>query len=625
MNRSNVSLVFLLFLFIFFLNLTKIREPDVYWQVKLGEISIKEHTIPNADPFSVTKNNIRWVNSEWLSGGIFYLVHNLAGFNGLIVFKGMIVSAAFLILFAALYLISNNLKLSYLIALCAAFAARFGFTEHPHIFTYLFLSIILFFLVLYIIKGKRFIWLSLPLVVVWTNLNNGFILGLILFSGICFGWLIDSSLKSILSKNNVGWGAFFELLALTILSFIASLANPFFYKVYLPFNAQRLLSDYVNVNGNQLLNILLMPFTYLVILVSVVVIFYHLRAVRLVFLVPAISFFLASLGYVRLAPEYFLISAPAVIEALKNILDKFKWISERRRRIINTAALLLCIFLPAGLAAWLIRADYTDMIGFGKSARFYPEASLEFIMKNRLYGSWYNSVNFGGAVIFAGYPELKPFFYSKEEFFENVILLDRMKKENPAEFSDFLENYKLKGAMLDLTSPDAGDISRGLFPKDKWALVFWDDLSAVLVRRDTADDDFIKDYEIRYINPENAYESIKQKLATGAILPEEKDEIKRCALSSPFSSKASIINGMLLEYENNVQDAEIEFKKALGLQPNSLSANFEMALFYEKTNKLKEAVKFYKKTKKLASVYNSKKGIKLFIDEKIKLLARFGT
>lgn len=156
-----------------------VADPDLWGHVKFGETMWKAGGIAPPDPFSYLTAGRLWLNHEWLSEVIFYLVFTAAGPTGLILMK---VSLGVGVM-GGLY---RHLCRHGLSALRAGFivvaVTHFFLTSLVTVRTLIF-SYPLFLLVLVLVhemsRGKpRWVWVVPPLFAVWANLHPGFIAGL---------------------------------------------------------------------------------------------------------------------------------------------------------------------------------------------------------------------------------------------------------------------------------------------------------------------------------------------------------------------------------------------------------------------------------------------------------------
>jgi len=163
------------------LGLPRIPAADTWWHLAAGRYLVKSGQMSAADPFSFGPGRGDWLNHEWLTEILFYLVHQAVGLDGLFLCRTLVVVLAF----AALPLWSARRAgvltpwACALVLGCAAAAEGWAFFDaRAYLMTYLGLAGTLF-LTSETLRTRdwRFL-LPLPvLTVFWANGHGGFILG----------------------------------------------------------------------------------------------------------------------------------------------------------------------------------------------------------------------------------------------------------------------------------------------------------------------------------------------------------------------------------------------------------------------------------------------------------------
>src|SRR3989344_4634538 len=177
--------------------------------------------------YSYTEPDHSFVNHHWLSGVVFYVIHQLAGFKGLSVVYIFVVTLAFLLFYSLAQKRAGSAVASILAVLVLPIIASRA-EVRPEGFTYLMMA--LFFWLLWHWKEKAdksahyIVLIFLPLLMLlWVNLHIGFIFGFLIFGAF---WL-QSIIKWKLTKNP---GNFYFLSFVGALCVVAGLINPFFIK-----------------------------------------------------------------------------------------------------------------------------------------------------------------------------------------------------------------------------------------------------------------------------------------------------------------------------------------------------------------------------------------------------------
>jgi hypothetical protein len=190
----------LVLLFVLFAGTYLVRpiiDPDVFWHIKSGEWLWLKHHWPIPDPFAFTSPeefNLRQlfiIKGYWLAQLIYFSLHSLFGWAGLVVLRFVL----FTVLFLALWtrrsgdrLIWAGLVFIYLISVLSFFPV-----ERPQFFTFI------FFAWLYLLLDQHFsgvqiiqrshVVITCALMLLWGNLHGGVIIGqlLLVLGAVCVG------------------------------------------------------------------------------------------------------------------------------------------------------------------------------------------------------------------------------------------------------------------------------------------------------------------------------------------------------------------------------------------------------------------------------------------------------
>jgi hypothetical protein len=72
-----------------------LHSPDLFWHLSAGRWILANLAIPRADPFSFTAYGTPWVDFEWLAQALWYGAHAAGGLKALWAFKGVLLLAAY--------------------------------------------------------------------------------------------------------------------------------------------------------------------------------------------------------------------------------------------------------------------------------------------------------------------------------------------------------------------------------------------------------------------------------------------------------------------------------------------------------------------------------------------------
>lgn len=162
----------------------KLKEPDTWWQLRTGEWILEHKTIPVTDPLSYTFEGKEWTNIKW---GYEVLIATFAKATGpecipllqaliscLIVF--FIVRTSRLFSSASLqpYEIGAAGILLFLVS------AQYRMTGRPEMISHLLTIVYIYLLFRHLQKPSRKIFLLIPLQIIWSNMHEGYGIGLVI-------------------------------------------------------------------------------------------------------------------------------------------------------------------------------------------------------------------------------------------------------------------------------------------------------------------------------------------------------------------------------------------------------------------------------------------------------------
>lgn len=183
-------------------------DPDLFARIAMGHLTLSRLTVPLTDPFAFTKTLPMWVDHEWLSGLIFYLVAHLGGDVGLIALRLLLAALATLVVIHASIRTTPNCSVRFLwISVCVLHAASaWTSTVRCQAFTYLFIPMLYWAIIEYRSHKNGFFLALTPLIgVAWVNMHGGYALGCILVGLLCGVQLLDKRLTKGLIVIALGW------------------------------------------------------------------------------------------------------------------------------------------------------------------------------------------------------------------------------------------------------------------------------------------------------------------------------------------------------------------------------------------------------------------------------------
>ena len=194
---------------------------DTGWHIRTGEYILTHHTVPTQDLFSFSKAGQPWFAWEWLTDVLFGVLFRIGGLKAIVLFGGVVIAAfATVVLRYAVWRGANGL-LAACVCLFAVGGSSMHFLARPHLFTLLLLPACLWLVDADRRKNTRFVWLLIPITMVWANLHGGFLV----FIACLVLLVLGSAAEGILGRPR--WPAVSRYTVLTIACTAATLVNPY--------------------------------------------------------------------------------------------------------------------------------------------------------------------------------------------------------------------------------------------------------------------------------------------------------------------------------------------------------------------------------------------------------------
>lgn len=155
-------------------------DPDMYWHLASGRWMVENGELLRRDVFSSTIAGQPYSVGEWLGQIVLYAAYALGGWSGLALLRGLLVATAALFLTRAALRGGARAVIALPLVTVALLLSEIEWTDRPQLFT-LALFPLLLDLLLAAREGRvRRLLFVPPLLLVWTDLHGGYVLGLAL-------------------------------------------------------------------------------------------------------------------------------------------------------------------------------------------------------------------------------------------------------------------------------------------------------------------------------------------------------------------------------------------------------------------------------------------------------------
>jgi hypothetical protein len=180
---------------------SRFDDPDLWWNLKTGEVIWTTHTIPVTDLFSYTTNHHAWIPHEWLAQAAIYGAYRWGGFSGLMLLLCFLTAVLLIAGYGLCSLYAKNSKVGFLGALIIWLFATIGLAIRAQMFGYIFLILELLLIQLGRTRSPRWFFCLPVLFAVWVNCHASFVLGIIVAAVFWGSSLLNFREGSLLSPH----------------------------------------------------------------------------------------------------------------------------------------------------------------------------------------------------------------------------------------------------------------------------------------------------------------------------------------------------------------------------------------------------------------------------------------
>lgn len=468
-----MDFIFYLTLFLFvalFGSIDNMIDYDFWARLIVGKSFFQTGQLFNHDFYSYGTTH-QFIDHEWASSLIFYLVQNNFGDIGIYFFKTLIVFLTFFIAAKAIRLQKKEAKFHFLFFFFVIQAICYNIFSTVRCQSFSFLFFTLFFYILTYCKTKRNyrpLWCLPILGMIWANMHGGFVLGLAI--------ILIFALGEFLNKNK----KFALCLFITFLiSCIFTLINPWGVK-YLVFilEAFKLNREHIIEWQSAFLNK-----NYLFFLIKFKIFF----ILNWIIFLYSITKNIASKGFIgfyqKIDKTKYLIlifmsliclkalrchtffALSVLILCYKDFYDIFN--KKLPQKIDNTKEIILLILISISALSHLLNYKFINTL----NPREYPVYAVEFIKQNNIKGNVFTMFHTGSYVAYKLYPDNLVFMDGRyEEVYDNK-LIDEMREVFLAKNQDeFFKKYSTDILITDNKYP----LKKALNSDPKWFLAYED-------------------------------------------------------------------------------------------------------------------------------------------------------
>lgn len=462
---------------------------DLGRHITLGKIILERCQIPTIDEFSHTRLGDPFSPHEWIAEVLFALAYNWFGMSGVVLFSGALLGAVFWLLTYRVLLITRSTPITLILIIIGLAASRIHWLARPHIFTFLFLLL----LVELLQSRKKFIWkviLYCVLQLLWVNTHGAFVSGLVVLGLFIVGEVIQSI---VTNHRFVITSPVKEYMILLLLGFFISLINPDGIKIWSTIfgflSSRYLVSHTAEYQPPILYQTGVLPFTIMLVLgvVSLVIAWKRLAYYQILLLV-LFGIFGVTSG--RNIPLYILLALPILAEGFSPMFPRFRMRldeqltrldTENGSRKTNAILLILLIIISFAFGGVI----YKILPGLSErnvhSPEKFPVAAVEWLEDHPQKGNVFNDFMWGGYLIFKAYPDIPVFIDGQTDFYGEALTRDYELIINAwVGWEEKLTSYQVEWILIRPDSP----LWKAIDGNKDWVKVYSDATAVIAHRKD---------------------------------------------------------------------------------------------------------------------------------------------
>jgi hypothetical protein len=530
---------------------------DLFGHLRTGEHIVETGRVPMTDPFSFTRPGVRWITHEWGFSLLTWGIWRLGDYPGLIAARVLLVLAiGWLIGRRALAEADSEAPRSvpWLILLLGLglWMLAGELILRAALVSELFLALTLLFLTRFRQTGGRG-WLAAiaVLFLLWANLHSGVIFGLFVL-GL---WALEAAAAGPVIPRWPGLAPLFRagsprpylmLLGATI---PVTLLNPNGWEVWLyPFKLSRILfasgiawdlghfaaADPWSNTGFLLL---------LVLLLAGVLPLRRLLSLSFAEILGIITFFGLSFRSPRFLFHVAILALPALYR-----LWAGRELSPLLRRL-----------LPAGVATVLTLVAATTWLEHPRRllASQLPEGAVRFLEAQGFRERVFNHQNYGGFLLWR---RREPVFWDGR----NDVFASLVQEVTTTPFPRVVDKYGVEALLI------AEHDFEGIAPEipNHWGLVYWDDWSAVYLRRTPEHAALLNRLELSFFPGFGGRPGLEKLARDPRRAPLARAELDQVLAAWPENQRALYFRGVLSLYQGNLEAAGQDLRAALAIRDN---------------------------------------------------------
>ncbi len=461
-------------------------DADFWWHLYTG-MHILSSGVPSNDFLSFTAKGHAWIDHEWLSEAIIWMLAKLGGFSLVLGFFALVTAGAFLTTFSLMKTRGVQPMFALLLVLIGATATLGTWGPRIQMLSLLFAGLFCIILERYRATADiRWLGLMAAGMLVWSNLHGGFAVGLILIGAYLIGGTLDRMHEGMSRGQAVRRQ---RPLALALVAcFAVTFLNPNTYHTALyplRFVTPNLFTNTIQESLSPNFHLFqLLPFELLLVGLVVCALLTR-RRVSWIDILLCVSFTHLALQESRNIDLWCIVVLPIVGYYLQDAATPISKKLGQMNRPVKAARLpvlnwLVLVGMVVAGISFVLRADSASNV-LAAARATDPTAAVKYIKQHDLTGHVFNSYAYGGYLIWSSQGSIPVFIDSRADtVYSDNLLRDYLAIYNakPA-WQQLLKRYSIQWVFVEKSAPIATVLSQA----GDWKSVFEGQEAAIYEQR----------------------------------------------------------------------------------------------------------------------------------------------
>lgn len=488
--------IFLLIVFV--LGIKSLKEPDTYWMLLTGEWISAHGEVVKSDPFSFTRFSNEWINVKWLFEILIYGWQQVFGLESIPLIQSFIYLALFIFLWKRSFVFFKDKANQFLglliISIIVLLGVEFRMLGRPEMISHFFLVLHLFILESYHRKPGNFIYLLIPIQMIWANAHEAFGVGMV----ILVIYACSALIESLLLKRKVDQ----RLLLALSLALLAVGVNPRGIGLYLhPLNILNQVElnkyTYELVGFKDPVYWKMEAFIFLFLFfLGVIGIIRSIRKTKdwwkqiivqysMGWILLFFAFFYLAFTAYRNIPFFIFFAAPFIMAWVNQLLENHLINKKKMLNVLSIALISFLIFFYYAIVSnnYYRISNRSERYGLEIDVLKNPVGLSNFMKKINISGLGFSDYLSSSYLLWDLRPEFKSFIDLRDlDVFEPAFFDAFFRLNNePNLFFEFDKAYDFQYAVIN--RPELQSLQRVLDQHPKWELLYADPVATFYLKK----------------------------------------------------------------------------------------------------------------------------------------------